>query len=235
MAWWLLLVPAAVLLWPRRPQPLPANGRPSSKSSRPRRGRLWRRRGTSARPSATVLAVLELVAPSLAAGVPPPRAVATSIDLVTGPMDPTPLRDDLCAVAAAARRGEVLGPHWSRLADHYDVTGLEVVGQAWELSESVGCGLRRSLDVAIGLMRAQAERERHLREVTAGPRATMHLLTLLPVAGVGLCALMGVDPLHMYSGRLLPLAVLPGCGLLVAGRLLVRRMIRSAGRPAKLS
>lgn len=237
MMWWCLaLTLAAVSAWPRRPLPLPATGvTPPTEGRRRGLATRWRRRRHPDETGRIVLAILELVTPSLAAGVPPARAVATSIDLVVEPLPAGPLRDDLLDIAAAARSGESLGSRWTRLAETYAVEGLDVVGQAWELSESVGCGLRRSLDTAVGLMRRQIDRERHLREITAGPRATMHLLTLLPVAGVGLCALMGVGPLHLYSGSLLLPVVLPGCGLLLAGRLLVRRMIASAGRPRRLA
>lgn len=227
-------VAVAVLVWPALPALRPAR-RPTKRAtarSPARRLRFTRRAETDLHHVA--LEILELVSPALSAGVPPAVAVSTCVDLVARPLREDDLRRELLELGSAARRGEMLSERWARLAHAHDVEALAVAAQAWSLSETLGCGLRASLETATALLRADDERRRRLRELTAGPRATMQLLTLLPVAGVGLCALMGISPAHLYAGQLMWVAVLPGCLLLVAGRLLVRRMIAAAGRAEAL-
>ncbi len=231
-----LALAAAVLVWPSPPvlraARRPGNGRPRVRSS------AWRvRPGRRAEADLRRIAleILELVGPALSAGVPPAIAVSTCVDLVARPLRDGDLRRELLDLGAAARRGELLSERWADLAQAHDVEALAVAAQAWSLSETLGCGLRASLETAIALLRDDDERRRRLRELTAGPRATMQLLTLLPAAGVGLCALMGISPLHLYAGQLLWAAVLPGCLLLIAGRWLVGRMVSAAGRAKALS
>ena len=81
--------------------------------------------------------------------------------------------------------------------------------------------LERGLDVA-------AARETAL----AGPRATMRLLTWLPVAGIALGYLLGTDPLAALLGS--PLGWAAGsAGLLLAlaGRVWSRRLVARAAAP----
>ena len=74
-----------------------------------------------------------------------------------------------------------------------------------------------------------------LRETAlAGPRATVKLLTWLPVLGLGLGMLMGVDPVSALLGSSLGWLVLAaGIGFAVAGRAWSGSMIANAARPAK--
>ena len=71
--------------------------------------------------------------------------------------------------------------------------------------------------------------------MTAGPRATMQLLTALPILGVGIASFLGVPPWQLYAGRLGLTVLVLGALFLTAGRLLTRRMIRRAAAPAVLS
>ncbi len=80
------------------------------------------------------------------------------------------------------------------------------------------------LDAAVD---AQAARETAL----AGPRATVTLLGWLPVVGVLLGSLMGVNPVGVLLGS--PpglLTLLLGLGLMLAGRLWSRRLVAAAVR-----
>jgi tight adherence protein B len=79
-----------------------------------------------------------------------------------------------------------------------------------------------------GNMDAAAMRETAL----AGPKATVRLLTWLPVLGLGLGMLMGVDPLSILLGG--PIgwcALLAGAGLMAAGRYWSRALIHAAAEP----
>ncbi|WP_074712255.1 type II secretion system F family protein [Arthrobacter alpinus] len=72
-----------------------------------------------------------------------------------------------------------------------------------------------------------------LRETAlSGPRATVKLLTWLPVLGLGLGMLMGVDPISALLGSSLGWLVLAaGVGFAVAGRAWSASMIAKAARP----
>lgn len=76
---------------------------------------------------------------------------------------------------------------------------------------------------------AAAQRETAL----AGPKATVLLLTWLPLVGLGLGMLMGVDPLGALFGSPSGWAVLgSGLGFAAAGRFWSAKMIRDAIGPA---
>ncbi|TDK25466.1 hypothetical protein E2F48_09410 [Arthrobacter crusticola] len=80
------------------------------------------------------------------------------------------------------------------------------------------------LDAAVD---AQAARETAL----AGPRATVTLLGWLPVVGVLLGYLMGVNPVGVFLGSPLGLlTLLLGLGLMLAGRLWSKRLVAAAVR-----
>jgi tight adherence protein B len=63
---------------------------------------------------------------------------------------------------------------------------------------------------------------------SAGPRSTARLLGLLPVAGLGLSALVGAPPTDLLSGPLGWLVVGTGIGLAVVGHLWTRALARRA-------
>ncbi len=63
----------------------------------------------------------------------------------------------------------------------------------------------------------------------AGPKATVRLLTWLPVLGLGLGMLMGVDPVSfLIGGPVGWAALLSGTGLMIAGRYWSRTLISAA-------
>ena len=141
---------------------------------------------------------------------------------------------ELTQLAGSARTGEPLAPLWSMLATRYPQAGLEPVARAWALSDRVGCGLSAALNSAVESMREQEEHRRRVSAATAGPRATMQLLTLLPVAGVAVCAVIGVNPVRLYSGPGGLAALAAGLVLLWCGRAAITRMIARSCRPGVL-
>lgn len=119
--------------------------------------------------------------------------------------------------AAAAREGLV----WDRLADCLDV------------AESSGCplaGVLTRFGMALDLEDdAEAARQSSL----AGPRATVRLLTWLPLLGLGLGMLLGDDPLGALLQRPAGLAALTaGVCLTAVGRVWSSRLVRAAARVA---
>lgn len=95
------------------------------------------------------------------------------------------------------------------------------------------CGAPAALvldQVAAGLL-AQIAQADEQDVALAGPQATASVLSVLPAAGIGLGALMGVNSVAVLVGT--PLGWVCACGgalLWIAGRAWTTRMVRSAGR-----
>lgn len=219
-----LCVTGAALCWP---------GRPAPSAVRPHPRRLPLRRRTSRNADLDALTTMvEGIAPAVAAGVTPATAVATSALLAAATVADQGLGDDLRLLARQAAAGAELAPLWARLHRRHGVPALGEVARAWEMSEQLGCAIGDALAAATSMMREQLDLDRRIAAATAGPRATMQLLTLLPVLGVGIAMVIGVPPWRLYAGPLGVSVLLLGGGFVVAGRWLTRRMIRRATAPA---
>jgi tight adherence protein B len=179
--------------------------------------------------------MVEGIAPAVAAGVTPASAVATSALLAAARVADPVLRDDLRRLAKEAASGAELAPLWAGLAARHTSPGLAEVARAWALSERVGSAIGDALEVAAAMMREQLDLERRLAAATAGPRATMQLLTVLPVLGVLIAMLIGVPPWRLYAGALGATVLALGTGFVAIGRSVTRWMIRRASAPAALS
>lgn len=227
-----LLVGLAVMTWPHRRAVLPgAEVEPAAASvRRPRRRRTSR---ADRERSRAVLQLLEAVAPAVEAGVPPAQAVQVAVR--TTRISDATLRADLDQLVEAGVQGHDLGPLWLGMADRHQWDAIAEVGRAWTLSDRFGSPLADALATATATMRARIEHERKVHTLIAGPRATMQLLTLLPVCGLGLAPIIGVPLTEVYSARVLLLAGVPGITLLLLGRALVARMVRRATAQQALS
>lgn len=230
----------AVLLWPVRPtRALPTQsdaGRVDvdRKVDAPLRWIARRRARDPHGDADRVIGLVEGVGPAIRAGVPPATAVSTAAALSAVNVQDPQLRTDLLDLARAAEVGEPLADTWSRLAERHDLRAVGEVGRAWALSESLGCGLTESLDTATALARDQMDRIRRTAVATAGARATMQLLTLLPLVGIGIAAVMGIAPWRLYAGPLGVAVLALGVALIVAGRRLVRRLTVRACAPGAI-
>ncbi|KNX36119.1 type II secretion system F family protein [Luteipulveratus halotolerans] len=220
-----LLVGLAVMTWPHRRAVLPgAEVEPITPPvRRPRRRRASR---ADRERSRTVLRLLDSVAPAVEAGVPPAQAVEVAVR--TTRIHDAALRSDVDQLVEAGAQGHDLGPLWLRMAERHHSDAIGEVGRAWTLSDRFGSPLADALATATATMRARIEHERKVHTLIAGPRATMQLLTLLPVGGLGLAPIIGVPLSEVYSARVLVLAGVPGIALLLIGRYAVARMVRRA-------
>lgn len=121
---------------------------------------------------------------------------------------------------AAALAGLSASPGGRWLAD------LAVI---WSVSEATGAPLADPVARLGAARRAQVALHRELAAQLTGPRATARLLALLPVAGLLLGSGLGGDPtgflLASAPGRL---CLVAGAGLVVAGLLWTRAIVRSA-------
>lgn len=108
-----------------------------------------------------------------------------------------------------------------------------ILGCAWALAERTGAPLSRSLAELADGFRDVGLAEREVAVALEGPVATSRLVSALPLAGLGLGALLGLDSLGTLLGTPFGLACLVlGLGLMALGAAWSRRLVRSASRRA---
>ncbi|WP_051299031.1 type II secretion system F family protein [Arthrobacter castelli] len=99
----------------------------------------------------------------------------------------------------------------------------------WDVAELSGAPLSRLLSRYAGALEAELDADAARQTALAGPRATVKLLAWLPVFGLGLGLLMGVDPVGILFGTPVGLAAFAaGTVLMVAGRFWSHRMVAAA-------
>ncbi|WP_056760171.1 hypothetical protein [Terrabacter sp. Root181] len=132
----------------------------------------------------------------------------------------------------ATDRAEPTSPVWAQWAARSASQELALVAAAWRLSESTGAPLASAVDRAVrGLLDARARRGK-VAVAVAGPRATVTVLTLLPLTGPLFGLACGIDPATLYLGSpVATVSVLLGLLLVSVGRVWCTRMVRRAVRP----
>lgn len=178
--------------------------------------------------AAEILNIVEATGPALRAGLTP----AAALLLVANEPDATGGRSGLAQrLEAAASSGQPLGPVWLDLGREESSGELGLVGRAWTLSETLGAPLADAVETAAALLRGRASQRRRLASATAGAKATMDLLTVLPLAGPLLGIAVGIDPRELYGASALAEAsCVAGVLLALLGRLWVRRMLDGVTR-----
>src|SRR5690606_28032620 len=109
------------------------------------------------------------------------------------------------------------------------VTGdedLARVARAWALSEGTGCSLADAVASAVRAGRSHLEHHRQVRAATAGARATVALLSLLPLGGAAVGVLLGVPPDRLYASPVAVASAAVGVLMVLLGRAVVSRMIK---------
>ncbi len=100
----------------------------------------------------------------------------------------------------------------------------------WRVCNATGSGIASAVDRLEQALRAEQEQRRAVDAELAGPRASAGLLAVLPVAGIGLAAGLGADPVQMLLHTPLGLAVLAaGLGLDLLGLWWTGRLVEAAG------
>lgn len=103
------------------------------------------------------------------------------------------------------------------------------VAACFDIAESSGCPLAAVLARFAAQLEAEDDADAARQSALAGPKATVALLTWLPVLGLGLGAALGVDPLAVLFGTPLGLAALiSGAVLTVVGRVWSARLVAAA-------
>lgn len=192
--------------------------------------------------------LMDALVPALQAGLSPAQALALVGDVVLDPVAPLGRRPPLngsrarsaqasaqvaewlTSLGAAAEAGEPLGPVWRRWAAAGGSAEVTTLARAWSLSEVTGAPLADGVAAAASAARAVARHRHAVDAATAGARATMNLLSVLPLGGVCVAVLVGVGPASLYASRASQSCLGAGILMLSFGRWWVRAMIRRATR-----
>jgi tight adherence protein B len=103
----------------------------------------------------------------------------------------------------------------------------------FEIAAASGCPLADILTRFAAQLEVEDDAEAARQTALAGPKATVSLLTWLPLLGLGLGVCLGVDPLAMLLGTPFGVAALvAGIGLTIAGRVWSARLVRAAAGAA---
>jgi len=241
------LLVAAILVWPRgRPLRRPARSRVtlahlgthggSSSSSgwsswvrallarEVRRGR--RRRGW-------VADFAELSAVGLDAGLPAAEAARLACD-VGGSAATRPEFATLGEqITVAQEHGSPIGHCLSRVAE--GDRDLAFLAAAWSLTDEFGVAAAPAARASAAVLRERAASEDRRTVLAAGPRASMWLLTLLPLSGPLVAMVLGLPVGDVYGSAASLVAAVGGLLLTGLGWLWSRTVLRRALRPAEVA
>lgn len=226
-----LLLAASVCAWPGR-----GGAADDAEPVESPRGaairRWWRRlRRDSAGEDTEILVLVEGLAAGLEAGLTPVAALVIAARGLTAsnrddPDSAGPVARAVPGMLVRARTGDGLGSAWSDLAEQTGLAELRLVARSWSLSETTGAPLAHAARTAARLVRENRDQRRRAATAVAGAKATMTILTLLPLGGPVLAAVMGIDLLGLYtSSPLVWFCLAAGIGLVVVGRWWVRRLV----------
>ncbi|MGW2279246.1 type II secretion system F family protein [Streptomyces sp. NPDC001770] len=131
-------------------------------------------------------------------------------------------------VLAAARFGGDVPAALHRASLMPGLGSLAGVAACWRVSVDGGAGLATGLDRLEGALRAERRRREELRARLAGAWSTVVVLALLPLAGLGMGAALGAEPLRVLLHTPAGLVCL-GTGLLLeaVGLLWAGRIVRA--------
>lgn len=248
----LLGLASAVALWGRgtsRGVPAPVRSVPSRQhATTPWSVARRRRRGGRAaeRAATEMLDVLDALAPALRAGLPPVAALrlvtrsgarsgtrsgptsgagsGAMFGSVSAPPSPSGsgALDDL---AEAAAQGGPLAPMWSAYADALSSSDLRLVAAAWSLCDTLGSPLAPTVATVADVVRRRRTVRQHVAAASAGPVATMRVLTALPLTGPLVALAVGVSPGGLYAEPAGAASLAVGLTLLLVGRLWAGRLV----------
>jgi tight adherence protein B len=243
----LLFAVATWLLWHAagsRPSALPGHPRPHADpgpvADWAAAARRWgRARGSPEGAEAEALDLVDALAPALRAGLPPVTALRLIASSTTpgggpsggrfgGPAGSRGARGGAAdALDQAAARGEALAPVWFAYAEALRSDDLRLVAAAWTLCDSLGSPLAPTVATVSDVVRRRRSVRHRIAAALAGPRATMRVLTALPLSGPFVALAVGVSPGDLYREPAGAFSLGVGLAVLLLGRLWAGRMIRA--------
>lgn len=129
----------------------------------------------------------------------------------------SPVSEAIRRSAPPAAAGEREARIWWELATCLDI------------AEASGCPLADVLTRFAAQLEVEDDADAARQTALAGPKATVTLLTWLPLMGLGLGTALGVDPFAVLLGTPLGLAAMAaGIALTVAGRVWSARLVAAA-------
>lgn len=109
--------------------------------------------------------------------------------------------------------------------------GLHALAAAWQVAAATGAPTAGVLRALARALEAEHEQDDATAAAMAGPRASALVLAGLPLAGLGLGALMGVDPLAVLVGTVAGRwCAVVGLGCAGGGWWWTSRLVAAAGR-----
>lgn len=230
-----VLVVLAVCLWPRS-EPLLPRVQGSSRGS----GLLWRARAVWGRElrfgrvaRGWVADFAELSAVGLDAGLPAAEAARLACE-VGGSASTRPDLEALGRQVAAAQAGGGSVGQCLRQAAEGN-RDLAFLAAAWQLTDEFGVAAAPAARASATVLRERAASDDRRMVLAAGPRASMWLLTLLPLSGPLVAMVLGLPVADVYgSGASLVSGSLGLC-LTALGWFWSRTVLRRALRPAEIS
>lgn len=234
-----LLVLVAVLVWPPRDRRAP--GAPKCARPAPRvlatsgglatfgtrvgqRVRTWSRRGH--RWAEEEVGLLDGLASALDAGLPADHALLVAVEARPGGQPPPGWGE----LEQAALAGQPLAPVWGRVARRTSSTTAASVSRAWAVATRTGAPMAAAVRSSAAAARERRRLLQAVRVGTAGARATVLVLTALPVLGIGLASVLGITPVQLYGDPFGATSALVGLTLLGVGHLVVARLVARVTR-----
>ncbi|WP_395110250.1 type II secretion system F family protein [Actinomadura sp. SCN-SB] len=98
-----------------------------------------------------------------------------------------------------------------KLAQQPGAEGLRLLAACWRIAAEQGGTLAAVLDDLATALRDEEANRQEIATQLAGPRATARLLSVLPLLGLAMAAVLDADPMAFLLGTL------PGAGCLVLG------------------
>lgn len=177
-------------------------------------------------------ALLDAIAAALDAGLPVGAALqcAGEVTELRGPGSAAGL------IVEAGRRGDVQPEVWDDLAvmlgDPGAVEVVRGVAQVWRICELTGSPMADALRSAAATARGHSDRVGRLAVATAGPRATIRLLTVLPLLGpAGVLMVWSAGPVPFGVATMAAGSMGAGLVLLLVGHRWADRIMTRACLP----
>jgi tight adherence protein B len=170
--------------------------------------------------------------PALAVGATPEQALRAAVDALPETLRVEPAFAEL---ATSLGRGDAAATALQAAAGAPGGAGLRSLARGFGLSDALGAPLAPTVSALVLMLRQRHADAERAATAAAGPRASMRLLALLPLAGPVVGWVFGISPASLYAGSAPATASLAvGLGLAAAGWWWGRALVARATRPERV-